>query len=229
MSIEVKTAYLVHTALDERGDMVVIDSKGSTLSYVEFKKQCDGIRLAFPSHDAARKTPSFEVWTFQRPKDGSSLLLCRSKIAGTSHDNRPLPVFEIFRLEGTIGNEVDFLKVVNGLSFTKYPSVPPSGKCGVRRPDQWITLSGFKYSQETSTWNRDRKEHWRESLVKNWDTECQDCVDKLLWFACNRKSCKTGISLCFTADAFDQYDVCMCYTDRWDVAFAKYRVGELSF
>jgi len=95
--IEVQESYLVHAALDERGDMVVIAADGSQLDYREFKKRIGGMRLAFPSCDVVRVTPDFQIWSFQRTENNSSLWLCRSMISGKSGDNRPMPIFEVYR------------------------------------------------------------------------------------------------------------------------------------
>jgi len=221
--VEVQESYLVHTALDERGDMVVIAADGSPLDYRDFKNRIDGMRLTFPSHDAVRATPGFQIWSFRRIERDSSLWLCRSIISGKSSDNRPLPVFEVFLLHGAIASEPSFLKSVSGLSFPAYPPAPEQDRTGVRRPNTWISVSELAYSRVV---NKKRKEWKKVSSVTNWGQECHVCVDKLLWSICHEKQCKDGISLCFTADAFRTSDVCTYYTDRRNAAILKYQFSE---
>ncbi len=221
--VEVQESYLIHTALDERGDMVVIADNGSQLDYREFKKRAEGMRLAFPSHDAVRATPGFQIWSFQRIEANSSLWLCRSMISGKSGDNRPLPVFEVFLLHGSIAAESPFLESVGSLSFPAYPPSSVQDRTGAQRPDTWFSIPELDYSRVV---NKKRKEWKKVSSVANWSHECRVCVDKLLWFACHERQCKTGISLCFTADAFRTSDVCTYYTDRRNAAILKYQFSE---
>lgn len=222
-SIEVQESYLVHTALDERGDMVVISADGSLLDYRDFKRQIGGMRLAFPSHDAVRANPGFQVWSFQRIARDSSLWLCRSMISGSSADNRPLPVFEIFHLDGPIAEEATFVKTVSTLSFLAYPPPPAEKDTGVRKPNTWISIPQLAYPRVV---NKKRKEWRKVSFVADWSHECRVCVDKLLWFACHERQWTDGISLCFTADAFSNSDVCTYYTDRRNAAILKYQFSE---
>jgi len=220
--IEVLEAYLVHTALDERGDMVVIAADGSQLDYREFKKRTGGMRLAFPSHDVVRATPDFQIWSFQRTENNSSVWLCRSMISGKSGDSRPMPIFEVYLLQGAIASESSFLESVSNLSFPAYPPAPEQGCTGVRKPSTWISVSDRLGS---SPRGNPKPKGWKQvSSVSDWNKECRDCVDKLLWFICHGKQYKTGISLCFTADAFRTYDVCTYYyTGRKNAAILKHQ------
>lgn len=222
-SVQVEDAYLVHTALDERGDMVVVNANGEELDYRVFKKRVEGLRLTFPSHDAARTTEGFQVWAFQRSGTNSCLLLYRSTISGTSCDNRPMPVFEVFRLRGAIGVKDALLDCVRSLSFPAYPLAICGESSGVQQPYHWFSLSDLEYAKVT---NKKRKDWKKVSSVSSWRDECKRCVDKLLWFACNRPQSKDGISLCFTTEAFTQYDVCTCYVDRMRASFVKYNLLE---
>ncbi len=223
-SVEIQDACLVHTALEERGDMVVIDAKGHQIDYQDFKERFEGMRLTFPSHQVVRATPNFQIWSFQRSNSATDLLLVRSMISGKSADHRPLPIFEVFRLVGAIDNETALVDCVRGLSFDSYPQ-PSSEESGVVvRPHTWIALPELNYRHSL---NPKRKDWRRISAVVSWTDECHRGVDKLIhWAWHGGPRIKSGVSVCFTEDAYKSHDVCIYYSDTMNASTVRYQIGE---
>lgn len=216
--------------------MNVITENGEAIKYADFKARIPGINLTFPSSAAALSTPLFQVWSFRRK--ANRLILCRSMIAGgarladisTQGQFRPLPVFEIFDILEPVCHskisEITFLDTVRGLEFNEYPVVSSESGAGyVKKPkeSEWYVPKKLNYGQ---VFNKKRK-GWKPTVdVKDWGSECKQSIDKLLWFAWHEKGVQSGVSLCFTADAFRKHRMCTYYYERMNFEIFKYQVGE---
>lgn len=226
-------SYLVHTALEEAGDMVVVDGQGNSTPYSLFKEQTHGIRLTFPSHPIARQNREFQVWSFKRHENG--LIIWRSTIAGGAATSdmpsgdryRPLPVFEVFDLHGQLGPELkspEFLAFIRTLDFGYYPEpVRCSGMGYVEKP-AWFVPEEMTYEHVP---NKKRKSSRTIRSVTNWAKEVRDAFQKMLWYALREKSCTTGLSVCFAAEEFRRYDTCTYFCEhKFDLAVLAYQFGE---
>lgn len=221
-SPNVAQSFLVHTALDETGDMVVLDSYGRNTTYSRLKASTHGIRLTFPSHPIARETSEFQLWSFKRHENG--LILWRAMIAGGAATSdspsvekyRPLPVFEVFDLQGDMCHSQlpakDFLTFIRSLDFPHYPEeIQRDGTGYIEKPSRWFAAEEMAYERQV---NKKRKTSIAISSVSNWAKEVRDGIGKMLWYVWHDRSCRSGLSACFAAEEFRRYDTCTYFCER---------------
>lgn len=212
----VNRCFLVYTALDEAGDVTVIDAQGQSLSYSIFKREFPYLRLTFPDKHFTRQTPLFQLNAFYR-KD-KQIIFTRTMISGRSlvRNSSPtphfrlLPIFEIFEMKRELiehqHHEPKFLALFRGLDFQHYPC--QSGQSGnrpcVKKPEWYIPPTLRNINRMPKTWES-------VSSVLDWIVAYQSGIEKLLYFIWKCPNTHSGLSLCFSDDECRQNDVCTYY------------------
>lgn len=219
----IDNSFLIYTALDENGDITVLDKNGNNLPYSEYKSNISKLPLNFPHNNIAREIKDLQIYLFEKTIE--HFVIIRSKISGKSIVEdisrgrifRPVPIFEIFQIkkESLIketNSENEFLSMIRELEFMNYPKEPENiNEPGIFKPKRWYVPERLEYG---STINKKAKSSYRYSDVQNWNNEYKKSIDKLLWFFYKRRK-TNGISICFSKNDFNKFDVCNYYYEHY--------------
>lgn len=229
----IDNSFLIYSALDENGDITVLDKNGNNRPYSDYKSNISKLPLIFPHNKIAREIEGFQIYLFE--KTNEHLVIIRSQISGQSIVEdisrglsfRPVPIFEIFQIKNEtlkkrVNSENNFLSIIRELEFTNYPEKPSSvNKPGIFKPHNWFVPDSFEYS---STKNKKPKKSYKYSKIRNWDNEYKTSIDKLLWFIFKRTTKKNGVSVCFSRNDFNKFDVCNYYYEQLNWSIVKYNL-----
>ena len=229
----IDNSFLIYTALDENGDITVLDKNGNNLPYSDYKSNISRLPLNFPHNKIARETKDFQIYLFE--KTIKHLVIIRTKISGKSIVKdlsrgltfRPVPIFEIFQIKKEIlakeaNSENGFLSMIRELEFMNYPKEPENiNEPGIFKPKNWFVPEKLEYD---STINKQAKSCYKYSDNKNWNNVYEESIDKLLWFIFYKPKKTNGISICFSSNDFNKFDVCNYYYKQSNWSIFKYKL-----